>query len=93
MAIYKNQGLIEKLSVKTGVASYRLSEQRQILFGGRGNKYSELIYLRGKNTDAETVNNKLSDAWVKFAPANSSGSASNRYDHQFHDFTQNGVFP
>ena len=79
MAIkYKNQGIIEKLSAKTGVASYRLSEQRQILYGGRGVKYDELVYLRGQNEDSETVNTKASDAWVKFGNAN--GAPGNRAD-------------
>lgn len=83
--------MIEKLSVKTGVSSYRLSEQRKILFGGRGSKYDELVYLRSKNTDASTVNTKHSNAWSKFATAN--GAAGTRSDTIQHDFTKNGSFP
>ena len=90
---YQLQGYLQKLKNKTGVSSDRLSEQRQILFGGRGETYDELVYLRGQNTDAAGVNRHESDAWVKFAPANGSGSTSNRYDQQFHDFTVNGSFP
>jgi|GEM_PF-4944702 len=88
---YKNQGIIERLSVKTGVASYRLSEQRRILYGGRGSKVDELTYLRGQNTDAAGVNKKSSDAWTKFAPAN--GAAGKRADQIYHDFTKNGIYP
>lgn len=90
---YKNQGIIEKMSVKTTQSSYRLSDQRNALFGGRGSKYDELVYLRGKNTDATVVNTKTSDAHVKFDPANGSGSTSNRYGQQFYDFSISGTFP
>ena len=88
---YKNQGYVEQLSVKTGIASYRLSEQRKILFGGRGNKYDELVYLRGQNGSAQAVDQKLSDSWTKFGPAN--GAVGTRADQIFHDFTKNGQFP
>ena len=89
--IYKNQGMIERLSVKTGVATYRKSEQRQILFGGRGSKYDELVYLRGQNTSAQTVDQYDSDSWQKFATAN--GAAGTRTDTIQHDFCVNGSFP
>lgn len=87
---YKNQGMVEKLSVKTGVASYRLSEQRKILFGGRGSKYDELVYLRKQNTDAVGVNRSNNDGWVKFGVAN--GSNGTRTDEIQHTFTKNGTF-
>lgn len=90
---YKNQGIVETLSVKTTTTSYRLSDQKVALYGGRGGHYDELQYLRNQNTDATAVNTKSSDAWVKFAPANSSGSSSNRYDQQYHDFSLNGAYP
>lgn len=88
---YKNQGYIERLSVKTAVASYRLSEQREILFGGEAKKYDELKYLRNQNTDANGVNNKFSDAFQKFGEAN--GVNTDRADQTFHDFTLLGTFP
>lgn len=92
MAIfYKNQGIIEKLSVKNSVSSYRLSEQRQILYGGRGQKYDELTYLRGQNGSGTAVDAKDSDAWQKFGSAN--GANTTRSDQTFHDFTKNGSFP
>lgn len=92
MAIfYRNQGEIETLSRKTGVATYRLSEQRRILYGGRGGKYDELVYLRGQNTSSVAVDTKDSDSWTKFGPAN--GAAGTRADQVFHDFTKNGTFP
>lgn len=92
MALFrKNQGIIEKMSVKTGVATYRLSEQRRILYGGRGSKYDELVYLRGKNTSAVTVDTKHSNAWAKFGTAN--GAVGTRSDQIFHDFTINGSYP
>ncbi len=89
---YKNQGIIEKMSVKTGIVSYRLSSQRKILYGGRGTRFNELTYLRNQNTDAVGVNKKLSDGWIKFALANSAPSGK-RYDTIYHDFTKVGVFP
>lgn len=92
MAIqYKNQGLIEKMSVKTTQSSYRLSDQRNALYGGRGSKYDELVYLRKQNTDAETVNTKPSGAWVKFSLAN--GSKGSRYDEVTHVFSVQGSYP
>ena len=90
---YKNQAKLEAISRKTTTANYRLSDQRVRLFTGRGQDYDELVYLRGQNTDAEVVNRKLSDAWIKFALANSSGTTSNRSDQQQHDFGQNGTYP
>ena len=92
MAIfYKNQGMLEKLSVKTGIATYRLSEQRKILFGGRGSKYDELVYLRGQNTSGTGVDRFDSSSWEKFGAAN--GAAGTRSDQIQHDFTKNGTFP
>ena len=93
MAIYyQKQNEVETLSVKTGVLTYRLSEQRQILYGGRGSKYDELVYLRGQNTDAQTVNQKDSDAWTKFGKANGSPSGS-RADQIKRDFFKFGTYP
>lgn len=92
MALFrKNQGMVEKLSVKTGVASYRLSEQRKLLYGGRGSNYDELVYLRGQNTDTALRNTKSSNAWITFANAN--GSNGSRSDESQHTFTKNGTFP
>ncbi len=89
---YKNQGEIEALSVKTEVASYRLSEQRAILYGGRGSKYDELVYLRGQNGDAQVVNQKDSDAWSKFGNANGSDGSSRSMQIQ-RLFFENGLYP
>jgi len=92
MAIsYKQQGYIETLATKTESTSGYASDQRTFLYGGRGSKYDELVYLRAQNTDAEGVNTKLSDAWTKFGPAN--GAAGARADQIFHDYTVNGLYP
>ena len=88
---YRNQGLIEKMSAKTTQSSYRLSDQRNALYGGRGSKYDELVYLRGQNEDSETVNTKLSNASMKFSLAN--GSKGSRYDEVTHVFSVQGSFP
>lgn len=88
---YIRQGEVEVLSKKTGVASYRLSEQRRILYGGRGGKYDELQYLRNRNSSAVGVDTRGSDAWTKFGTAN--GAAGTRADQIVHDFTKNGTFP
>jgi hypothetical protein len=95
MLIYKNQAKREKLAAKTGLSftGNRLSDMSSQLFGARGNEYDELQYLRHQNTDAQAVNQKLSDAYVKMAPANGSGSTSNRYDNQYHDLLTNGTYP
>lgn len=93
--IYKNQRKREQLAVKAGLtfALNRTGDLAGIVFGGRGNDYDELQYLRHQNGDAVTVNRFISDGKVKFSPANSSGSASNRADQQDHDFRINGSYP
>ena len=88
---YQRQGEIETLSVKTSNSSYRLHDQRQILYGGRGSKYDELVYLRGQNGDSATVNTKSSDAWNKFASGQ--GVTITRVDHQKRDFFEYDAFP
>ena len=90
-AFYKNQGYIETMATKTTSTSRYASDQRVALYGGRGSKYDELVYLRAQNTDAQAVNQKLSDAWTKFALAN--GATGTRADQIFHDFTLNGLYP
>lgn len=93
MAIqYLNQSMVETMSKKTGVASYRASEQRQILYGGRGSKYDELVYLRGQNTDTAAVNTRRRDAMFKFGKARSAGTA-NRQDQIEREFFIQGTFP
>ena len=93
MAIfYPQQSEIQALSVKNGIASYRLSDQRQVLFGGRGSKYDELVYLRAQNTDDATVNTKSSDAWARFAGARGVTSVS-RNQEKRRLFFQEGSFP
>lgn len=88
---YKNQNRIETMSVKTTQASYRLSDQRNALYGGRGTNYDELVYLNGQNTDAATVNRKRSDAWTKFGIGNS--ATGSRADQIERDFFKEGTFP
>jgi len=88
---YQKQGEVETLSVKNVNSSYRLHDQRQILYGGRGGKYDELVYLRGQNTDATAVNAKSSDAWNKFASGQ--GVTITRVDHQKRDFFESDAFP
>ena len=89
---YRNQTMIETMSAKTGIASYRLSEQRQILYGNRASKYDELVYLRGQNTDTATVNIKRPDAWHKFALANGIAGTV-RPDQAEREFFVSGTFP
>lgn len=92
MAIYyKNQSQLEALARKSGNTSSRLSEQRRLVYGGRGQKYDELVYLNGQNADAATVNRKDADAWVKFASAN--GGTTNRADQEEREFYKQGNYP
>lgn len=88
---YKNQGKLEKLSAKTGIANSRISDQADVVFGGRGGHYDEIQYLRNQNTDAAGVNVKFSDAVTKFGPAN--GAVGTRADQIEHDFDANGTYP
>ena len=88
---YQKQGEVETLSVKNANSSYRLHDQRQILYGSRGSKYDELVYLRGQNTDDTAVNTKSSDAWNKFASGQ--GVTITRVDHQKRDFFEIDEFP
>ncbi len=90
-AFYRRQGEVETLSVKTGIASYRLSEQRQVLYGGRGNRYAELVYLRRQNTSASAVDTKHSDAWHKFATGRS--IPVSRSDQEQREFMEFGSYP
>ena len=88
---YKNQNKVEKMSAKTGLTSYRLSDHMRALYGGRGTKYDELVYLNGQNTDAATVNRKDSDAWTKFGKGN--GATGSRADQIERDFYKEGTYP
>ena len=88
---YRNQGKVEKMSAKTTQASYRLSDQMHALYGGRGSKYDELVYMNGQNDDAATVNRKDSDAWTKFGTGN--GATGSRADQIERDFYQEGTYP
>ena len=65
---YKHTDRLNALAKKTGLslATNRESDLMGALFGGRGNKYDELQYMRNANTDAQGVNNKDSDALTKF---------------------------
>lgn len=80
-------GVITAISLNNAGIGYVLTD-RATTTGGTGT--GAIIKITSLQP---VVNQKLSDAWVKFAPANSSGSASNRYDHQTHDFSTNGSFP
>lgn len=88
---YKNQSKLEKMSAKTGFASYRISDQGNALFGGRGTDFDELVYLKGKNGDAAGVNSKRSDAWTKFGTGN--GATGSRADQIERDFYIEGTYP
>jgi hypothetical protein len=88
---YKNQGKVEKMSAKTTQSSYRLSDQRNALYGGRGADYDELVYLNGQNADAATVNRKNADAWLKLGTGN--GATGSRADQVERDFSQEGSYP
>ena len=89
---YIRQSQIETLSAKTGLASYRLSEQRQDLFGGEAKTYDESVYLRGQNTDNQNVNRFGGDAWVKFSGAEG-GDGSKRTDQAQRTFHIAGTYP
>lgn len=89
---YKNQSKLEALSRKTGLANYRMSDQADVVYGGRGTEYDELVYLNGQNSDAATVNRKRSDAWLKFSQANGV-AGSNRADQQEREFGIEGTYP
>ena len=89
---YSNQNQLEALSVKTGVVSSRLSEQRMILYGGRGTKYDELVYLRAQNTSAVGVDAKDNDAWEKFTGARGV-TTSTRSDQKKRDFWKTKTYP
>jgi hypothetical protein len=88
---YKNQGKVEKMSAKTTQSSYRLSDQRNALYGGRGMDYDELAYMNAQNEDTATVNRKNSDAWLTFGVAN--GATGSRADQVERDFSQEGTYP
>lgn len=90
MGNYKNQNRIEKLSKKTGNTSTRLSDQRKILFGGRGTDFDELSYLRSWGNDSDTVNRTLKDAWVKYGKSH--GMPGNRSGQIEKDFYKNSNF-
>ena len=88
---YKRQGEIETLSVKSGITSNYRSDHRSTVYGNRGGKYDELQYFRQQNTDAATVNEKLSDAITKFGPVN--GAPGTRADQIERDFMESGIYP
>ena len=88
---YKNQSKLEALSRKTGLANYRLSDQSDVVFGGRGTNYDEIVYMNGQNSDAATVNRKRSDAGTKFWLGN--GGTGSRTDQIERDFDLNGTYP
>ena len=88
---YTRQGELETLAVKSGLTSRYRSDHRVTVYGNRGGRYDELQYLRQQNTDAATVNTKLSDAWTKFGPAN--GAAGTRADQIQRYFMENGTYP
>lgn len=68
-AFYQIDEEIKTLSQKTGQTAtpQRLADLRVAMYGGRGSRFDELVYLRNQNTDAESVNTHLSGAWIKFA--------------------------
>jgi hypothetical protein len=70
---YKTSDKIAALAKKTGSTNpvNRLSDLMGTLYGGRGNSYDELQYLRNQDGDTTGVNDKGSDAWTKFAKGKS----------------------
>lgn len=88
---YKTQSKLEALSRKTGLANYRLSDQAHVVYGGRGSKYEELVYMNGQNGDGATVNRKRSDAWTKFGTGN--GATGSRADQIERNFGKEGTCP
>lgn len=86
-------GVLTTLSVKAGapLTENRESDLRRIVFGGRGMEYDELQYLRQQNGDADGVNDKLIDAWHKFATGQ--GVVSSRSEQEIDDFYEQKTFP
>lgn len=91
--VYKNQNMLEKLAAKTGqsLTLNRRGDMQGTLYGGRGNDYDELQYLRHQNTDAQGVNNYHSDAWNKFATGR--GVVGSRVDQEEREFFSDKTFP
>ena len=87
---YIRQTQIETLSIKTGLSSYRLSEQKHDLFGTQPS--DELTYFRGQNTDTQAVNRYRSDALTKFGNANGADGSS-RADQIERAFHEAGTYP
>lgn len=76
---YPTQSKLEKLAKKTPGATptgfpSRMTDMSGVVFGGRGQAFDELKYLRNQNTDASGVNEKDADAGNKFFSANSAGN-------------------
>ncbi len=89
---YRYQSKIETLSRKSANSSYRMRDQMVKVYGGRGEKYDELVYLNGKNSDASGVNRKKTDAWTKFSKANGVTGTS-RADQAEREFYIQGNYP
>jgi hypothetical protein len=89
---YKNQDKLVALAKKTGLSleNNRLSDLMSALYGGRGNSYDELQYLRNQDGDTTGVNDKGSDAWTKFAKGKS--VVGNRADQLERDFYHKGNY-
>ena len=86
-------GVLTTLSVKAGqpLTENRESDLRRIVFGGRGGEYDELQWLRNQNSDATGVNERLADAWRKYAIGQ--GVISSRPDQEKDDFYEQKDFP
>ena len=96
MSAYYNQSILEKLAAKAPGATPagfppRRTDLSGVVFGGRGNSYDEIQYLRHQNTDAEGVDNKDSDAWNKFATGR--GVVGSRPDQERREFYITKSFP
>lgn len=94
--VYKNQARLEALARKvTGIPGItRFSDLETPLFSQPGQakrKSDEIAYYQNKNTDAPTVNRKMSDAGNTFWEANGAAGAV-RADQAEHDFYANGNF-
>jgi len=95
MAIkYKNQEFIKAINSSiNGGRSNRISEIRQICFGGRGGHNDELEYLRNRCEEAEVPvsgkDKKLSDIYITFS-SSWAGITTKRSDQAKRELFESG---
>lgn len=93
---YYQQSVLEKLAAKAPGATPaglppRRSDLAGVVYGGRGNTFDELKYLRGQNADSPGVNRSDSDAWHKFTTGQ--GVVASRADQERREFFVEKTFP